>query len=280
MVSQLTINQVQISGARYFKARDALTDSWQNRCGCPEPGLKLKCQTCSYFIEYIELLQLKVEMLSPQPDFAVMLPPKLAPPYSEPIKQRCLMMFSLGYSIKQIKQLNGINSFGILRRWFREAGLYKGAEEYSVAQKQECLSLYQQGKTPLEIEEINRVSGDVIRAWVSRAGIARQKNHYSPEQQQQAIALYAQGIAYSEIKTVTGVPPSMVRKFASQAKVTRKRKGKAPTYTPEFKQNCFNLLAQGKKPVQIEELLGVSADTVRRWWKKHRELNSLEEQES
>lgn len=280
MVSQSTVNLIQASGKRYLKAHNALTNSWQGRCGCQSPGLKLKCQTCPYFIEYIELLQLKVETLSPQPGFAVVLPPKLAPPYSEAIKQRCLQMYFLGYSIGQIQKLTGINSFGTLRRWFREAGLYKKAEEYSKEQKQESLSLYRQGKTPLEIEEITRVSGDVIRAWVSHAGIARPKNHYSLEQQQQAIALYAQGIAYSEIQTVTGVPPSMVRKFASQAKVSRKRKGKAPTYTPEFKQHCLDLLAKGKKPVQIEELLGVSADTVRRWLKKHREkLKSLEEQE-
>jgi transposase len=33
-------------------------------------------------------------------------------------------------------------------------------------------------------------------------------------------------------------------------------------------QSCQQLLQEGKSPPQIEELLGVSADTVRRWKKQ------------
>lgn len=136
--------------------------------------------------------------------------------------------------------------------------------------------MYKEAKTPLEIEEITRIPGNVIRNWVFKAGIARPKNHYSLEQQQQAISMYSQGISYSEIETVTGVPPSMTKKFAHQAKtqqkVHRKRKskgGRPPVYSSEFKQTCLDMLAQGKTLVQIEELIGVGAGSIRRWQKDH-----------
>ena len=180
-------------------------------------------------------------------------------------------MFVRGYSISQIKELTGVNSLGNLRQWLEQSGLYKKAGEYTQKQKQECLDLYSEGKTPWEIEEITRISGNVIRSWVSRAGIARPKNHYTQEQQQQAILMYSQNRTYPEIEAATGVPRKMVQNFAHKAKAKRKRKGKAPTYSLEFKQQCFDLLAQGLKPSQVAERQGVAADTVRKWHKRYRE---------
>ena len=270
MVSQSTIDRVKNSGERYFNTLESVISQWHNHCGCLEPGLEAKCQTCPYFIEHIQQLQSIIDP-DAKADLAVLLPPELSPPYSSEFKRICLEMFGFGYGVSRIKELTGINSLTTLRRWLEQSGLYKKAEEYSFDQKQECLDLYQEGKTPLEIEEITRISGNVIRHWVSKAGIARPKNHYTPEQQQQAVLMYSMNIPYLEIEAATGVPRSMIRKFARKAKASRKRKGKAATYSKEFKQQCFDLLAQGLKPSQVGEQLGVAADTVRKWHKQHRE---------
>lgn len=271
-----TINRVENAGERYLDATESVMDLWCNHCGCTMPGLKQKCQTCPYFIEHIQQLQFIID-LDAEANLAVLLPPELSPPYSEEFKQRCLEMFEFGYSISRIKELTGVNSLATLRRWLERGGQYKKALEYSRSQKQQCLDLYKEGKTPLEIEEITRISGNVIRHWVSKAGIARPKNHYTQEQQQQAVEMYAQNIPYAEIEAATRVRRSMVQKFACQAKAKRKRKGKAATYSMEFRQQCFDLLAQGLKPTQVAERKGIAADTVRKWHKQYRQQQQQKE---
>ena len=270
MADSSTINRVKNAGERYIEASESVMSSWRNHCGCKVPGLKQKCQTCPYFIEHIQLLQRRIDP-NAEANLAVLLPSELSPPYSEEFQRRCLSMFQFGYGVIQIKELTGVNSLTTLRRWLEREGLYKKALEYSQKEKQQCLDLYKEGKTPLEIEEITRISGNVIRHWVSAAGISRSKNHYTQEQQQQAVVMYAKNIPYAEIEAATGVPPSMIKMFAHQAKAKRKRKGKAATYSMEFKQECFDLLAEGLKPSQVAELKGVAADTVRKWHKRHRE---------
>lgn len=268
MSSQLTINQVQNAIERYSIVENSLTSSWKDHCGCPKPGHKIHCQQCPFFREYIQKLQQELDP-SLSMDLAKFPPPSVSPPYSEEFKQRCLDMFDNGYSIQEIKDLTGVNSFGVLRGWFSEAGFYKKAQDYSSEQKQQCLDLYLAGKTPLEIESVTRISGHVIRHWVSAKGIARSKNHYSQEQQKLAVLMYSENRPYSEIEAQTGMPQSMVKKFAFLAKASRKRKGKAKTYPEDFRQQCLDLLAQGQSPAQIEEALGVSADTVRKWLKQN-----------
>lgn len=268
MVSQLTINQVQTAIGRLKSAENSLTSSWKDHCGCQKPGHKLRCQQCPFFREYIQKLQQEIDP-NLSMGLAVIPPPEVSPPYSEEFKQRCLDMFDGGYSIQEIKDLTGVNSFGVLRRWLSDAGFYKKAQDYSSEQKQKCLDLYLEGKTPLEIESLTRISGHVIRSWVSRKGIARAKNHYSQEQQRLAVIMYSENKSYSEIEARTGVPRTMVKKFAYLAKASRKRKGKAKTYSEEFRQHCLDLLAEGQTPAQIEESLGVAADTVRRWRKQY-----------
>ena len=270
MADHSTINRVRNAGQRYIDASESVMSSWCNHCGCKVPGGEIKCQTCPYFIDYIQQLQFIVDPEG-KADLAVLLPNELSLPYSSEFRRRCLSMFEFGYSVSRIKELTGVNSLTTLRRWLEREGLYKKALDYSRSQKQQCLDLYQSGKTPLEIEEITRISGNVIRRWVFKAGIARPKNHYTQQQQQQAVEMYAKNIPYAEIEAVTGVTRSMIRKFAHQAKASRKRYKPAPTYSPEFKQECFDLLAQGLKPSQVAEQKRVAADTIRRWHKRYRE---------
>ena len=271
MADRSTIDRVENAGERYLNASESVMDSWRSYCGCKIPGLEIRCQTCPYFIDYIQQLQSTVDP-DGQANLAVLLPSKLSPPYSSEFRRRCVSMFEFGYGVSRIQKLTGVNSLTILRRWLEQSGLYKKAGEYSQQEKQKCLDLYQSGKTPLEIEEITRISGNAIRRWASNAGISRPKNHYTQVQQQQAVLMYSQNIPYPEITAATGVPRSMVRKFAHQAKASRKRKGKAATYSPEFKQQCFDLLAGGLKPSQVAEELGVAADTIRKWHKRYRRI--------
>ncbi len=276
MADRSTINRVENAGERYIEASESVMSSWRNHCGCQIPGGEVKCQTCPYFIDYIQQLQFIVDPDGKE-DLAVLLPNEVSQPYSSEFRRGCLSMFQFGYSVSRIKELTGVNSLTTLRRWLEKEGLYKKALEYSQKEKQQCLDLYQSGKTPKEIEEITRISGNVIRSWASRAGISRSKNHYTQEQQQQAVEMYAKNVPYAEIEAATGVPHRMVRKFATKAGAKRKRKGKAATYSMEFKQECFDLLAQGLKPSQVAELKGVAADTIRKWHKRYREQQKLEE---
>ena len=270
MADHSTINRVENAGKRYLNALKSVMGLWRSHCGCRKPGLENKCQTCPYFIEHIQHLQSEIDR-NTEANLAVLLPPELSPPYSEEFRRRCLEMFEFGYGVSRIKELTGVNSLTTLRRWLEREGLYKKAGDYSRLQKQQCLELYLSGKTPKEIEEITRISGNVIRHWVSQAGIARPKNHYTQEQQQKAVEMYAKNVSYAEIEAATGVTPSMTKKFAHQAGAKRKRKGKAATYSKEFKQECFDLLAQGLKPSEVAELKGISADTIRKWHKRYRE---------
>ena len=278
MADRSTIDRVKNAGERYLDTLDSVISCWRNHCGCQQPGLKQKCQTCPYFIEYIQRLQSTVDPIG-KADLAVLSPPELSPPYLEKFRRICLEMFELGYGVSRIKELTGVNSLTTLRQWLEQSGLYKKAFEYSQQEKQRCLDLYLEGKTLLEVEEITRISGNVIRRWVSDAGISRPKNYYTPRQQQQAVSMYSQNIPYAEIEAATGVPPSSVKRFASKAKAKRKRKGKAATYSLEFKQQCFDLLAQGLKPSQVAEAQGVAADTVSRWHKHYREQQQKDFQE-
>ena len=270
MSDHSTINRVENAGKRYLDASEPVMDRWRRHCGCQIPGLEIKCQTCPYFIDYIQQLQFIVDPDGKE-DLAVLLPNEVSPPYSSEFRRGCLSMFEFGYSVSRIKELTGVNSLTTLRRWLEKEGLYKKAEDYSRSQKQQCLELYLSGKTPKEIEEITRISGNVIRGWASNSGISRPKNHYAQEQQQQAVEMYAKNVPYAEIEAVTGVPYSMVRKFAHQAGASRERHRPTSTYSPEFKQECFDLLAQGLKPSQVAELKGVAADTIRKWHKRYRE---------
>ena len=268
MTSQLTINQVKTAIERYSIAANSLTSSWKDRCGCQKPGHKLRCQQCPYFREFVQKLQQNIDP-GLSMGLTVIPPPEVSPPYSEEVKQRCLDMFDCGYSIQEIKDLTGVHSIGVLRRWFSDAGFYKKAQDYSSEQKQQCLDLYLEGLTTLEIESLTRISGHVIISWVSNKGIARPRNHYSQEQQKLAVTMYSENKPYSEIEATTGVPPTMVKKFARLAKASRKRKGKAKTYSEEFRQHCLDLLAEGKTPSQIEELMEVSESKVRVWQKEY-----------
>ncbi|HEY9832263.1 MAG TPA: helix-turn-helix domain-containing protein [Stenomitos sp.] len=83
--------------------------------------------------------------------------------------------------------------------------------------------------------------------------------------------MYKQGLDVKEIELLTGIYAKSVQSIAKRANLYRPRKyrgGRPPVHSPEVKQSCQKLLQEGKSPPQIEELLGLNADTVRRWKKQ------------
>lgn len=274
MSSKSIANLIQNKGQQYLQTYKGLTAShWQNHCVCESPGLQSKCLTCPFNVEFVQILQQKLDPTG-QLGMAQIFPTQQAAPYSEEIKQRCLKMFQLGYSLRQIQKFTGIKSIGTLRYWLRESGIYKSAGEYSQEQKQQCLDLYLKGKTPLEIEEETKISKLIISIWIHSSGIPTrpQKTQYSDEQTQLAIEMYVDGKSYSQIKALTGVSPYRVQRLAVEQKIERKKKpkvGRPPVYSPETKQQCFDLLAQGLSLGQIEELTGVSTGSIQQWHKDY-----------
>ena len=274
MVNQSTIAQIHNTGEKYITVYENLVrDFWQNHCGCPEPGLQAKCQTCPLAIEFIQKIQSIIDPDS-QLGMTEISPPQLSPPYSESVKQRCVEMYQLGYSLTQITQFTGLESVVELRHWLRDSGIYKSAKDYSKKQKQQCLDLYLQGKTPLEIEERMRISGFVISSWIHSSGIPTRPKEacYSNEQQNLALSMYIEGKSYSKIKSATGISSYRVNKLVKQKKVKRKRQpssGRPAVYSSKVKQTCLDLLAEGKTPMQIEQLMGVSDRSIRQWQKDY-----------
>ena len=274
MVNKSTINQISHTGEKYINTYNNLVkDSWQNHCGCIEPGLLAKCITCPFAIEFIQKIQQEIDPDS-KLGMTTISPLQVSPPYSEEIKQRCVSMYELGYSLRQIKDLTGAGNSVILRRWFKKSGICKGAEEYSQKQQQQCLNLYLEGKTPLEIEEETKISGDLIYRWIYSSGIPirHKKIQYSDDQQKLAISMYVEGKSYSKIESATGVHRHRVEELAKLQKVHRQKKplaGRPPVYSEQFKQTCLDLLALGKTPIQIEQLMEVSASHIRSWQRKN-----------
>ena len=269
--SQITLNQIKKAEQRFLTGYNSVVNSWPNHCDCEQPGGQVGCLQCPYFRELLNQLQQEVDP-SKEMGLASVLSPELSPPYSDEIKQQSISMFIRGYSLQEIKKLTGVNSVVILRKWLEIEGIYQKESEYSEEQQQQCLNLYLQGKTPLEIEEVTRIPGKVIRNWVYHGGIARSKDNYSYEQKKLALSMYAAGESYSKIQNRTGIYNQKVKELALEANVSRKKKpkkgGRPPVYSDEFKQNCLDLLSQGKTPGQIEELMGVTAGTVRLWQKE------------
>jgi transposase-like protein len=176
--------------------------------------------------------------------------------------------------LTEIQRLTGITNREVLREWLNSKGLIKKSKDYSQAERQPYIALYQEGLTPKQIEETTGVSVELLYEWIRQAGISRGHNSYSQEQKKECLFLYIQGSSRKEIATLTGIPIDMLRCWIKQANLGKqpgKRSG-PPKYPPEVKQACLELFAQGKSVSQIEEKLNISGSTIRGWLQEAKRL--------
>ncbi|MEG4132665.1 hypothetical protein QUA41_27640 [Microcoleus sp. Pol11C1] len=275
--SQSTLTTFQGAADRFLSAEAQVLKTWQGCSHCPDPGLQLRCQKCPYFIELVLEIQKKVQS-EPEQKFPRILPLELEQPYSEELLQQCLELYSQDsqkYSLTEIQRLTGITNRKILKDWLNsKKGLIKKSKDYSQAERQPSLALYQEGLTPKEIEEITGVSVELLYEWIRQAGISRGHSKYPQELKKECLFLYIQGSSCKEIATLTGIPTEAVRCWVKEANLEKqpgKRSG-PPKYPPEVKQACLELFAQGKSASQIEEKFNISATTIRGWLREAKRL--------
>lgn len=268
MSYQPIIKLVAQASKKYAHSLQQVQQSWQGICECQEPGLQLKCHDCPYYLEWLSKLQAQLDSNAKYP-----LP--VATPKSEPwadgLKEICCQMFTHHYSCDQICQLTGIKERGVVSNWLQEAGLLRDINACSPSEQKFCLQLYSEGKTTGEISEIMKVTTKSLTKFANKQGVLRGKRKYLPEQKEKALEMYHEDAPFAEIESITGVPKNIVCDWAKRAKVKRKHRtnqGRKPLYSPEFKQQCFDLLASGKKPSQVGEIMGVSPDTIVKWRKQ------------
>lgn len=269
-ISQRTFQCFDQAVERFLKAEAEVLQHWKSPCQCELPGGKWECLECVYCRDLIDLIQKQLSSESEEV-FPELLPPEIEPPFSEEVQQQCLDLWRNGYTLKKIIWLTGVNNRRLLRKWLTSENLMGGAADYSEAEKQLCIELYLEGKTPSEIEDQTGISGEIISEWVQQAGVSRPKTCYTKEQKESCLSLYLEGKTLPEVEHLTGVPGELVRCWAKLAHLKRPRRratGRPRVYPPEVREQCKQLLEEGKTPVQVAHVLGVTADAVRRWSKE------------
>ncbi|MBD0264261.1 MAG: hypothetical protein ICV78_16480 [Tolypothrix sp. Co-bin9] len=270
MVSKRTLNIFDKAVSRFIDVEAECLKNWYAPCKCPIPGQINSCSKCPYFKDFVQQIQNKLHQ-SPREVFPAILPPEIQPPYSDEIKQQCLEMYTAGYPIEKIKELTGVTNRKTIREWIDTQDYFKEPVLDESELRQYCLNLYAQGMTPKQIEDKIDVSAKQVSHWAKAADISRPRKTYSDSQKQHSLALYQQGYRLKEIENITGVHGELVRTWAKRAKIRRARLpivGGIPIHSLEVRESCRKLLEQGKNPPQIEELLGISADTIRKWRKQ------------
>ncbi len=270
MSSQLTLKIFEQAASRFAAAEAEVLKDWDLPCHCPAPGEHPDCQNCPYLKELVELIQAKLHP-APAEIFPILLPPEIKPPYPLALKQQCLDLHQRGYPFEKIQRLTGVSNRKTLISLIRQMDGLKTGTQYSPEERQHCLNLYADGMTSQQIEDSTGVPTDVIARWARLAGISKPRTRYSKEQKQRVLELYKEERELQEIEALTGVHAASVQSIAHKANLHRPRKyrgGRPPTHPPQVKQLCQKLLQEGKSFAQIEELLCVSADTVRRWKKE------------
>lgn len=270
MVSKITLQLFEKAVSRFTVVEAECLKDWQAPCNCPNPGQTNSCLKCPYFKDLVIQIQNKLHQ-SPTEVFPVILPPEIQPPYSDEVKQQCLEMYTAGYPIEKIKQLTGVTNRKIIRAWIQAQDSLKEPVSDDPELRQYCVDLYAEGMKPKQIEDLTGVSALKVSEWVRTAGRSRQRKIYSDSQKQQSLALYLEGYRLKEIEKITGVHGELIITWAKRANIRRARLHKVggiPVHSLEVRESCRKLLEEGKNPPQIEERLGVSADTIRKWRKE------------
>jgi hypothetical protein len=267
MTSQLSLQQFQRAADRFIKAKDKVLATWATPCQCDIPGKTVECQNCPYFKAYVLRLQAQLD-ISANVKLPGVMTPELKPPYSKEVRQQCLELFRLGFSIGEIWHLTGVTSRRTLQKWLYAEGLLLTVDKLSPKIRQQCLDLYSDGLSVKEIEDLMRVGGDVISYWVRKKGMSRPRVNYSEQQRQESLDLYKQGWGLQEIENKTQVYGETVRAWAKAEGFHRERQsrvGRPRVYDQAFRDDCLRLLEKGWTVAQVELEKGVAVGTIRQW---------------
>lgn len=257
-----TIDTFREAAEQFSRIESAVKPQWRSACDCPTPGVETKCQTCPYYKELGLLVQQQIDPSS-EKDLAEILPVYHTDPYADSVKNQCIEMYSVGYSIQEIQKLNGIPLRRTLRKWLREGGLQSRSAKYSKDQKQACIQMYVEGWEPRDIENETGVPADTITDWAYKAGVSRNQK-YSDEFKQQCLELYKSGKTSTQVAQAMPVNLTTLRAWIAQANLG----GRQKKYSKAKIDECLRLYREGISPNEISELTGVLAVTIRSWIRK------------
>ncbi|MBD1863042.1 MULTISPECIES: transposase [Trichocoleus] len=256
---KLTSDLFREAAERFAVIEPGLLTHWPSKCKCPEPGIRFECQTCPYYKKLGQLVQQQIDPVG-ELGLATIRPVKHADPYTDQVKQQCIAMYQLGYSVNEIQELNGIPLRRTLRNWLRTSGLPGRSADFSEKEKQICIQLYLDGWTPREIEDQTDVSADTITDLVHAEGIARE-TRYPEAVKQQSLELYKEGKTAAQVAEITGVHPVTIYSWIAEAGLG----GKQKRYSKATIDKCLRLYREGKSPKEISALTKVKAGTIRYW---------------
>ncbi|MEB3213076.1 MAG: helix-turn-helix domain-containing protein, partial [Leptolyngbyaceae bacterium] len=263
------IHSFQEAAKQFLSAKAEALKTWRSPCQCPSPGNSEDCLQCPAYRALVRNLQSTLAGNSSD-GIPSLLPPELSQADSEKVKNQCLKLYEYGYSLQDIKWITGLSNLKNIRKWLRETGLMGHSQQYSLKDMEHCVDLYKQGLVPWQIEEQTRIPADVVTQWLCDAGKSRSKRQYSDAEKKKCIDLYLQGKSAKTVASTFDIPERTVKQWIREAGAKRPRifgGGRSPVFSQEFKEKCMELLRQGKTPTQVEKIMGVTADTIRRWRK-------------
>ncbi|HEY9764284.1 MAG TPA: hypothetical protein V6D07_17275 [Trichocoleus sp.] len=270
MSSKLTLALVENAAVRFDQVMTELLETWGWPCECTSPGRLQQCLSCPGFRQLVEDMQQRLAA-NLEDDLVELAPLVLKPPYSDKVRQDCLLLYKRGANLSTIQRVTGVTNRKVLRAWLVEAELLSRSICDCKHQQQRCLELYQQGLTPSEIEDRTRVHADVISHWAGEAGISRPKNHLTDAQKEAIPQLFYENLSFAKIGRCIDANPHQVKQWAREAGLKRKRiygGARPPVYSESDKQECLLLLQEGYTTQQIEELTDISANTLLEWFKE------------
>jgi transposase-like protein len=252
MPSTLTLTMLQQATARYLTAKQQVSAEWTSPCPCATPGESRQCLECPAFKAFVLRIQQRLIQTGETDDhsFPICTVPNLAAPDSDIVQQQVLSLYQQGFTLLEIQRLTGVRNKRVLRAWLYGAGLLRKQKDYSGAEREQAMALYQEGLTPQQVEEKTSISADAVASWASDGGISRAKVNYSLEQRQRSLELYQQGKTLNDIAAETGVHGPTVCAWGKAMGIKRpkNRPGRPRVHSDEVRQNCIDMvLKEGKK---------------------------------
>lgn len=282
MPSTLTLTMLQQATARYLTAKQQVSAEWTSPCPCATPGESRQCLECPAFKAFVLRIQQRLIQTGETDDhsFPICTVPNLEAPDSDIVQQQVLSLYQQGFTLLEIQRLTGVRNKRVLRAWLYGAGLLRKQKDYSGAEREQAMALYQEGLTPQQVEEKTSISADAVASWASDGGISRAKVNYSLEQRQRSLDLYQQGKTLNDIAAETGVHGPTVCAWGKAMGIKRpkNRPGRPRVHSDEVRQKCIDMvLKEGKEVAQVEFAMGISAKTLRNWIRAEKKGNPSNE---